>query len=260
MASVTFPPALGGDGSTVTDDANATTGLANGGHRTRFVPALSQVVAVANGAVTQSTTQVGLATTQAGNAAGSATLASQWASTVNALVAATDYSSKEWAIGTTVPGGSAKTWAQTALNAPGTWATSLSTLTVALGSQSLTLSQTGKSFVLGQYVQLISTLDPSLSLSFLNGAYALDDLSSTAPNWMVGVITAFNSGTGAMTVNVTHTGGAGTISSWTVLPSSPPNLPSQTGQSGKFLKTNGNTASWDFVPNNDMVLLSMGII
>lgn len=47
MASVTFSPSVGGDGSTVTDDANATTGLANGGHRTRFVPALAQVVAVA---------------------------------------------------------------------------------------------------------------------------------------------------------------------------------------------------------------------
>lgn len=46
--SVTFPPNLGGDGSTVTDDDNATTGLGNGGHRTRFVPAMGQVVAVAN--------------------------------------------------------------------------------------------------------------------------------------------------------------------------------------------------------------------
>lgn len=48
MASVTFPPEAGGNGSTVTDDANPTTGLANGGHRARFVPALAQVVAVAN--------------------------------------------------------------------------------------------------------------------------------------------------------------------------------------------------------------------
>ena len=48
MASVTFPPEVGGNGSTVTDDANPTTGLANGGHRARFVPALAQVVAVAS--------------------------------------------------------------------------------------------------------------------------------------------------------------------------------------------------------------------
>ena len=48
MSSVTFLTTLGGDGSTVTDDSNASTGLANGGHRTRFVPALSQMVAIAS--------------------------------------------------------------------------------------------------------------------------------------------------------------------------------------------------------------------
>lgn len=53
--SVTFTPAVGGDGSVVTDDSNATTGLANGGHRKRLVPAFSQVVAVANNTVTKAT-------------------------------------------------------------------------------------------------------------------------------------------------------------------------------------------------------------
>jgi hypothetical protein len=53
MASVTFSAAVGGDGSTVTDDANISTGLADGGHRTRFVPALAQVVAVAGHVVTK---------------------------------------------------------------------------------------------------------------------------------------------------------------------------------------------------------------
>ena len=47
MSSVTFSASVGGNGSTVTDDSNASTGLANGGHITRFVPALAQVVAVA---------------------------------------------------------------------------------------------------------------------------------------------------------------------------------------------------------------------
>ena len=46
--SATFLESVGGDGSTVTGDANPTTGLANGGHRKRFVPALAQVVAVAS--------------------------------------------------------------------------------------------------------------------------------------------------------------------------------------------------------------------
>lgn len=47
MSSVFFDLAVGGDGSTVTDDSNPSTGLANGGHRARLVPAMAQVVAVA---------------------------------------------------------------------------------------------------------------------------------------------------------------------------------------------------------------------
>ncbi len=47
MASVYFDPAVGGDGSTVTDDSNPSTGLAGGGHRARFVPALVQTVNIA---------------------------------------------------------------------------------------------------------------------------------------------------------------------------------------------------------------------
>lgn len=53
MSSVYFDPALGGDGTTVTDDADPSTGLAQGGHRTRFVPALAQTVAVAGFVLTK---------------------------------------------------------------------------------------------------------------------------------------------------------------------------------------------------------------
>ena len=71
MSSVTFAPSVGGDGSTVTDDSNATTGLDGGGHRTRFVPALAQVVAVAANTVTKA----GEASASAGVAASSASSA-----------------------------------------------------------------------------------------------------------------------------------------------------------------------------------------
>ncbi|MES3674594.1 hypothetical protein QC589_01420 [Halomonas elongata] len=47
MTSVTFPPALGGSGITVSDDADPATGLANGGHRERFLPALQGAVDMA---------------------------------------------------------------------------------------------------------------------------------------------------------------------------------------------------------------------
>lgn len=47
MADVTFPVEFGGDGKTYSDDADPGTGLANGGHRTRFVPALYNAVEMA---------------------------------------------------------------------------------------------------------------------------------------------------------------------------------------------------------------------
>jgi hypothetical protein len=71
MSSVTFDVAVGGDGSTVTDDNNATTGLREGGWKTRFVPCFTQQVAVANYIVTKA----GEAATSATNAASSATAA-----------------------------------------------------------------------------------------------------------------------------------------------------------------------------------------
>jgi hypothetical protein len=55
-----------------------------------------------------------------------------------------------------------------------------------------------------------------------------------------------NSGTGALVVDVQQTLGSGTLAAWTIslgaLISS--TLPSQTGNSGKFLTTNGTSASW----------------
>lgn len=91
--TVYFDPAVGGNGLTVTDDGNPTTGLDNDGHRARFVPALSQVVAVASHVVDTAqdvnddattastaaitaTAQAGIATTKAGEASASALAAS----------------------------------------------------------------------------------------------------------------------------------------------------------------------------------------
>lgn len=47
MTSVTFTPDVGGDDITIDDSDSATTGLANGGHRTRFMIALQQMMKVA---------------------------------------------------------------------------------------------------------------------------------------------------------------------------------------------------------------------
>ncbi|GEK50887.1 phage head spike fiber domain-containing protein [Vreelandella venusta] len=46
MAQVTFPTYLGGSGNTYSDDDNPNTGLANDGHRVRFVPLCAEVLAM----------------------------------------------------------------------------------------------------------------------------------------------------------------------------------------------------------------------
>lgn len=169
MASVTFPPAVGGDGSTVTDDANVTTGLANGGHRARFVPALAQLVAVAANAV--------------------ASAAAALASKNDAAISETNAASS----------------AASALTAPGTNATSTTSMAIGSGSKAFTLAQTGKSFVVGQWVSVTNTAAPSTQ-------------------WMLGAITAFTPGTGAITVNVVQSQGSGTLTTWAVAAAAPANV------------------------------------
>jgi hypothetical protein len=88
--------------------------------------------------------------------------------------------------------------AASALAAPGTNATSATSLTIGVGSKSLTLDQTGKAFTLGQRVSIAITATPT--------------------NRMSGVITAFNSSSGAMTVSVDYVpaGASGSASAWTL--------------------------------------------
>lgn len=69
MSSAYFDPAVGGDGSTVTDDADPSTGLAQGGHRDRFVPALAQTVAVAGFVLTKADEAVSSESAAAASAA-----------------------------------------------------------------------------------------------------------------------------------------------------------------------------------------------
>ena len=138
MTSVTFPTTLGGDGSTVTDDANPSTGLANGGHRTRFVPALAQTVAMA-------------ATAQAAAAAANA--------------------------------------------APGTNGTSTTSLALGTGAKTLTM-QTGRSIVPGMQVIIAYTTTPT--------------------SLMRGTVTAYNSGTGSLSVSVDYASTTGTYAAWTI--------------------------------------------
>jgi hypothetical protein len=101
--------------------------------------------------------------------------------------------------------------AATALSATASSATSANALTIGTGSKSFTLAQTGKAFVVRQFVTIANDASP-------------------ATKWMNGVITAFDSGTGAMSVTVNNYQGAGSASAWTITSSAPINAAGYTGQ------------------------------
>ena len=140
------------------------------------------------------------ASTSEGNAAASALLAQDHASGSVATGSA-----KEWATSSGVVDGGekgAKGYAQdaaasaaSALTAPGTSATSTTSLTIGTGTQNLTI-QTGKAFSVGQAVTIA--------------------LASDGTQAMSGAITAYNSGTGALTVVVDAAIGSGTHAAWIV--------------------------------------------
>lgn len=78
----------------------------------------------------------------------------------------------------------------------GSIARSSSSLTVGTGSKSLTLDAG-------------LTLDTNMNI-------VISDVSAPSTNWMKGVVTSYNSGTGALVANITSVGGSGTYSSWDV--------------------------------------------
>lgn len=97
---------------------------------------------------------------------------------------------------------SAAASALTAVNAPGTSATSSTSNSVGTGSKTWTI-QTGKAFAIGQYV-------------------VIADDAAPATNYMLGRITAHNSGTGSLTVSVATSAGSGTKTAWTISLASDP--------------------------------------
>ena len=81
-----------------------------------------------------------------------------------------------------------------------TTATSTTSLTIGIGSQSLTVD-VSKSYMPGMSVKIAYTTSPS--------------------NWMHGDVTSYNSGTGALVVNVMNVLGSGTFTDWTITFSNP---------------------------------------
>lgn len=74
--------------------------------------------------------------------------------------------------------------------------TSTTSLTIGTGSKSLTV-QTSKAYLVNQVVRIYNTVTPD--------------------NYMGGTVTSYDSGTGALVVNVTATNGSGTLTAWTVI-------------------------------------------
>lgn len=130
----------------------------------------------------EAATQAGLATTNGATQVGLATTQAGIATTQAAIA--------------TTQAGLAAISAASAVNSPGTSGTSTTSLSVSAASKSLT-TQTGKNFVVGQPVMIARTSDPGVT-------------------WMSGNITAYDSGTGAMTVNCVITSGSGTFTDWTI--------------------------------------------
>lgn len=73
--------------------------------------------------------------------------------------------------------------------------TSTTSVAIGTGSKSFT-TQTGKNFYIGMPVRASNTTTPA--------------------NYMDGQVTAYDSGTGALTINVTTVGGSGTLAAWTI--------------------------------------------
>jgi hypothetical protein len=154
-----------------------------------FVAALPGFVTDANTLQTDVATKQTAAATSATNAATSETNAAT--SATNAATSLTN---------ATTQATNAANSAASALNAPGTSATSVTSLTVALGTQSLTI-QTGKAYVAGQTIVIASSATPTTQ--------------------MIGVITSYTSGTGALVATITTIAGSGTLASWNVALSGP---------------------------------------
>lgn len=154
---------------------------------------------------TNAATKASEAATSATNSANSATASSNSATSASnsastattkaseAATSATNAATKAGEASTSAT--NAASSAQTALNAPGTNATSATSLAIGTGAKSLTI-QTNKALVVGMTVKIAATASPT--------------------NWMVGDITAYNASTGALTVNVNAVQGAGTFADWTV--------------------------------------------
>ena len=129
--------------------------------------------------------------------------------------------------------------------------TSTSSNDIGTGSKTWT-TQTGKQFGVGGYVQIIRQSDTTM--------------------WMIGQVTAYNAGTGSITVNVEDSNGSGNFSGWDIRVAGKrgaqglqgiagAGIPTTTGNALKHLRVNSaaNGAEWVDRPfSNVQVFTSTG--
>jgi hypothetical protein len=239
--SVTIPARITGTTDhTYTNDDNPSTGLAGGMHTVNLVPMFADSVKVA----LYCEAQIALIDNDI-----SASLAEIDAHGTAALDALENHSS------TAIATMDARV--ATVAQSPSTNATSVTSMSASIASKSFTLVETGKAYSLGQTVNIANT-----------GVNAV----------MSGIITAYNSTTGAMTVNVSTLLGTGTFSNWIIsvgamgggvsnalaTTSSPVVISSSAPPTAKQLlvATSPTTAEWQDPPKStpDFLLINAGII
>jgi hypothetical protein len=198
----------------------------------------------ASGSATTATTQAGIATTQATNASSSASAASTSAS--NASTSATNAASSA-----TSASGSASTATTQASNAATSATNAASSATAAAASATAAAavipSQTGNS---GKYLTTNGTSSSwdalDISTADITGTVPISKggTNGTATPTLGGAVYGTGSAyaiTAAGTAGQILTSNGGAAPTWQAAPVS---LPSQTGNNGKYLTTDGSTASW----------------
>lgn len=165
------------------------------------------------------------ASTSATNASNSASSAST--SATNAASSATSAAGSASSASTSASSAASSATAASGYLAP-VVSTSSTSLTIGTGSKSLTI-ETGKQWVAGMPIKIAVTASPST-------------------NYMTGTVTSYNSGTGALVVDVSAVGGSGTYSAWT--------LSLQSGTSAalttKMLRARYLTSGTSYTPASDV--------
>lgn len=187
----TTPPTLTAPGAAPDPNDRVTFDSRSYAQTTWFSTMITEMTAALQNVYNNAVDAFNSATSAASNAvasASSATLSQDWATKSLTPVSGGEYSAKYHAQAAAVS-------ASTALNAPGTSATSTTSLAVGVGSRSLTI-QAGKQFVVGQFVVIASTVSPQ--------------------NCMIGQITAHAGEVGVLTAAIDVVRGGGIFADWTI--------------------------------------------